>query len=350
MKYRIIALLTICFSLSLTVVSCKREGGEQKGEVKDTTTQSKGKEMVSNIPADEQNRLTKFMKKRLGARLPSDTNIEVKGYDDSQIVGLKKGKFVVSSTRGSGEVTFLVSDDGRYLIIGEEVSTDGFKDTPVKGLKQGSLMLGGQSIPVIISDDGKQIIMSELFDSTVDPLVEVMGKISLDGVPVKGDEKAKVTIVEYSDFQCPFCKRGSELLPTLLEEYNGKVKIVFKQLPLPIHNWAKDAAIASVCASKQGNDKFWEFHDLVFAKQKEIKAENAKVEFEGIAKQIGLNTGEFDKCLGSPEVEQRVQKEMEEARSIGVSSTPTFVVNGMIVPGANPDGLKSAIEVTLSEK
>lgn len=305
---------------------------------------------AEEITKDEANRLQAFLKKKLGTRIPANSSIEIKGFEQSTVEGFKMGSILIKTPRGPSELSFNLSQDGRFIILGEAINTQDFQDTPIAELKKGNLSIGRQSLPVLMSKDGKYLIIGEIVDSSVDPLVEVMGKISLEGVPVKGDEKAKVTIVEYSDFQCPFCKKGSELLPTLLEEYNGKVKIVFKQLPLPIHNWAKDAAIASVCASKQGNDKFWEFHDLVFAKQKEIKAENAKVEFEGIAKQIGLNTGEFDKCLGSPEVEQRVQKEMEEARSIGVSSTPTFVVNGMIVPGANPDGLKSAIEVTLSEK
>ena len=305
---------------------------------------------AEEITKDEANRLQAFLKKKLGTRIPANSSIEIKGFEQSTVEGFKMGSILIKTPRGPSELSFNLSQDGRFIILGEAINTQDFQDTPIAELKKGNLSIGRQSLPVLMSKDGKYLIIGEIVDSSVDPLVEVMGKISLEGVPVKGDEKAKVTIVEYSDFQCPFCKRGSELLPTLLEEYNGKVRIVFKQLPLPIHNWAKDAAIASVCASKQGNDKFWEFHDLVFAKQKEIKAENAKVEFEGIAKQIGLNTGEFDKCLGSPEVEQRVQKEMEEARSIGVSSTPTFVVNGMIVPGANPDGLKSAIESTLSSE
>ena len=304
---------------------------------------------AEEITKDEANRLQAFLKKKLGTRIPANSSIEIKGFEQSTVEGFKMGSILIKTPRGPSELSFNLSQDGRFIILGKPINTQDFQDTPIAELKKGSLSIGRQSLPVLMSKDGKYLIIGEIVDSSVDPLVEVMGKISLEGVPVKGDEKAKVTIVEYSDFQCPFCKRGSELLPTLLEEYNGKVRIAFKQLPLPIHNWAKDAAIASVCASKQGNDKFWEFHDLVFAKQKEIKVENAKAEFEGIAKQIGLNTGEFDKCLGSPEVEQRVQKEMEEARSIGVSSTPTFVVNGMIVPGANPDGLKSAIEVTLSE-
>jgi protein-disulfide isomerase len=109
------------------------------------------------------------------------------------------------------------------------------------------------------------------------------------------------------------------------------------------------ASIASLCAYEQGNDKFWAFHDEVFDNQTKIKLDNADATFAAYAKQIGLNTKEFDKCIGSPEIAARVEAEMNEAQSIGVRSTPTFVVEGMIVPGANPDGVKSAIDLKLSE-
>jgi protein-disulfide isomerase len=109
------------------------------------------------------------------------------------------------------------------------------------------------------------------------------------------------------------------------------------------------ASIASLCAYEQGNDKFWAFHDEIFDNQNKIKLDNADETFTAYAKKIGLNTKEFDKCIASPETAAKVQEEVKEARSIGVNSTPTFVVEGMIVPGANPDGLKSAIDLKLSE-
>jgi protein-disulfide isomerase len=335
----------------LTFTACTNQGDNNKEQPqpKAATSEAK-KEPAGNITPEEQKRLQSFIKKRLGARMPADANIQVKGFEPSPVEGLRKGQFVIQSARGSGEVTFLISSDGRYLIIGDVASPENFENTPIQGIKTGNLSLGGQSIPVTMSTDGQYIILAEFIDTTVDPLKETMSKISLEDVPVKGAENAKVTIVEYSDFQCPFCKRGTDIIPQILKEYDGKVKIAYKQLPLPIHNWAKDAAIASVCADQQGNDKFWELHDLLFENQTNLTAENAKEEINGFAKKIGLNTDAFDKCLASPEAAKKVQNDSEEARSIGVSSTPTFVVNGMIVPGANPQGLKSAIDVALSEK
>lgn len=335
----------------LTFVSCTNQGEKKKQQPQTKETASEAKtETTGNISPEEQKRLQSFIKKRLGARMPADAKIEVKGFEQSPVEGLRKGQFVIESSRGSGQVTFLISNDGKYLIIGDVASLGNFENAPIEGLKTGEVSLGGQTIPVTISSDGQYIILADLIDTTVDPLKETMSKISLEGVPVKGAENAQVTIVEYSDFQCPFCKRGTDIIPEILKEYDGKVKLAYKQLPLPIHNWATEAAIASVCADQQGNDKFWELHDLLFENQTNLTAENAKEEIKGFAKKIGLNTEEFDKCVASPEAAKRVQDEAEEARSIGVSSTPTFVVNGMIVPGANPQGLKSAIDVALSEK
>jgi protein-disulfide isomerase len=157
-------------------------------------------------------------------------------------------------------------------------------------------------------------------------------------------------IVEYSDFQCPFCKRGKDMLPDILKEFNGKVKIAYKQMPLRNHNWAMPAAIAATCAYQEGGDnKFWAYHDKLFDNQKDITLENSKEKFTQYAKETGLDTKKFNTCLGSKEVQAKVESQMKEASEIGVQSTPTFVVNGMLVPGANPEGLKSAIEIQLSE-
>ncbi|HSC33791.1 MAG TPA: DsbA family protein [Thermodesulfobacteriota bacterium] len=346
------------------------------------------------ISKEENARLQTFFKKNFGANLAPDTVIEIKGVEESSIKGLKKGTFVINTAQGSQEVGFVMSQDGKYLLMGNMVDTSGFKVTAIKNIKQGAIpiprgefpvlmttdgkfliinseiidvskfkdsklagfkegsfnMGGRQTVPVFISSNGKFLVLgTEIFDTTVDPHKEIMERISLKGVPTKGAEKAEVVIVEYSDFQCPFCKRGKDMLPQILKEYDGKVKIVFKQLPLKNHNWAMPAAIASVCAYQQGNDKFWALHDKLFDSQKDITLENSKDKFNQYAKEVGLDTKKFDACLNSKEVKAEVEGQMKEATEVGVQSTPTFVVNGMIVPGANPEGLKSAIEIQLSE-
>lgn len=304
---------------------------------------------AQNITPKEKEKLQLFLKRRLGGRLPADAKIDVQGYEKSPIQGFKKGTFVVQHSGGSGEVSFLVSQDGKYVIFGNPVDTQKFEDTQLPGIKEGTIPLGGQIVPILTTKDGRYIILGELFDAEENPLKETMDQISLKDVPVKGDKNAKVTIVEYSDFQCPFCSRASDMLPKILEEYKGKVKIFYKQFPLPNHPWAMDAAIASVCTYQVGgNDNFWKFHDLVFDKQKEITAQKSKEQLKGIAKQLGVDEKKFDSCLNSPEVAARVQSEVKEGQSIGVNSTPTFIVDGLSVPGADYDRLKAAIEANLA--
>ncbi|MEM4658576.1 MAG: thioredoxin domain-containing protein, partial [Candidatus Methanosuratincola sp.] len=282
------------------------------------------------------------------SNLPPGSQIKVSGYEESQVKGFKKGSFSVNTGRGSAEVPFLISEDNKYIVLGDAVDLTTFQESPIKGMKQGKIFIGRQPYPILISGDGKYLVAGELLDSTVNPLKEVMSKISLNNVPVKGNAGAKVAVVEYSDFQCPFCKKGSEILPKLLDEYKGKIKVVYKQFPLPSHNWAKQASIASLCAYEQGNDHFWKYHDLLFQNQHEINADNANDKFTEFAKKLGLNEKKFEACLTSPETEKRLNEEMNEAQSLGVNSTPTFVVNGQVVRGASYEGIKAAIDSALS--
>ncbi len=305
---------------------------------------------ADEVTSEESERLSAFLKKLIGANLPPGTEIEVEGYTESPIEGFKSGVFKLETQRGPATEPFLISEDGKYVVFGEPQSLDNFKDSPVKGLKEGEFNRGGRALPALVTEDGEYIILGgKLMDSSVDPHKEIMDQISMEDLPIKGAADAKITIVEYSDFQCPFCKKGKELLPDLLTEYEGKIKIAFKQLPLGMHKWAMGASVASICAYQQGNDKFWEFHDAIFDNQGTIKEETATEQFKGYAKDLGLDEQKFGECLESTEVKARVLKEAAEAQRLGITSTPTFVVNGMVIPGANPQGIKSAIEQKLAE-
>lgn len=353
--------------------------------------------MAAGMSAEESERLQKFFQNRFGTNMPPGTEIDVAADKKSAIKGLQTGKFVIKTKDGqTQDVGFVASEDGKYILIGTLGNTKDFKATPIKGLKKGAIPMARGEFPILMSTDGQYLVLGNeiidtkefkdskltgikegkfnmgnrevpifvstggqflvidvtgggVYDSTIDPHKEAMDKISLENTPIKGAEEAQVVVVEYSDFQCPFCKKGKDMLPEILKEYDGKVKVAYKQLPLRNHNWAKPAAIASVCAYQQGNDKFWEFHDVVFDNQKDIKLENSDKMFKGYAKDIGLDPKKFDACLADEKVAAQVDSEIEEAISIGVQSTPTFVVNGMIVQGANPDGLRSAIDIKLSE-
>ncbi len=151
-------------------------------------------------------------------------------------------------------------------------------------------------------------------------------RISDEG-PSSGSPSSPVTIVEFSDFQCPFCKRASETVRELARLYDGKVRIVFKHFPLSNHPDAFKAAQASVCADEKG--KFWEYHDRLFNSQN-LSDESLRK----IAADIGLETKEFSACLESSRSKEQVMKNIQEGRKIGIQGTPFFTINGRPVRGA----------------
>jgi protein-disulfide isomerase len=156
--------------------------------------------------------------------------------------------------------------------------------------------------------------------------------VEVGNAPIAGGKDAKVTIVEFSDFQCPFCAKGAEILTSLKKKYGQKIKVVFKNFPLPFHNHAEQAAVAGLCANEQGTDYFWKMHDQMFANQDALDAEGLKK----TAAKIGLKPDMFEKCLSENKYLAQVKAEMEEGRKIKVKSTPTFFINGQLVNGAQP--------------
>jgi protein-disulfide isomerase len=157
---------------------------------------------------------------------------------------------------------------------------------------------------------------------------------------VKGDKNAPVTIVEYSDFECPFCSRFYEgTLSELTEKYidTGKVKLVYRHFPLSFHANAMPAAIASECAADQ--DKFWEMHDILFENPRNL----TKTDLQGYAKTLGLNTSKFNTCFDNKEHEDEINAEMAEGSRLGITGTPGFLINGQKVSGAQPFGIFEAI-------
>lgn len=157
-------------------------------------------------------------------------------------------------------------------------------------------------------------------------------------LPVKGDPNAKVTLVEFSDFQCPFCEKlYTDTMPSIIKEYvdTGKVKLAFRHYPLPFHQNAQKTGEASECANDQG--KFWEMHDKLFDTQKEWESQSATdliQTLSGYAAELGLDTAAFDSCLSSDKYKNAVTDDMNEGAKVGVSATPTVYVNGIPVVGA----------------
>ena len=170
--------------------------------------------------------------------------------------------------------------------------------------------------------------------------------VEIGDSPVLGSKSAKVTIVEFSDYECPFCGRHFEqTYPQLKKDYidTGKVKLVFKDFPLGFHAQAQKAAEAARCAGEQ--EKYWEMHDKLFSNQESLSVENEKK----WAKDLGLNSGKFDSCLDSGKYAKDIQADSSYGQSIGVSGTPSFFVNGKQLVGAQPySAFQAAIDAELA--
>ncbi|MGH9961012.1 MAG: DsbA family protein, partial [Pyrinomonadaceae bacterium] len=159
--------------------------------------------------------------------------------------------------------------------------------------------------------------------------------------PATGPKNAAVTIVEFSDFECPYCRNSQSTIKELLSQFPQDVRLVFRHLPLQMHAQAFPSAQAAYCAGEQ--DRFWQYHDALFALN-----QLSRDSLEKIATDIGLNMDRFNTCLASDASRAAVRKDVEEARRLGINSTPTFIVNGKLVRGAIPFAdFKSIIEKEL---
>lgn len=177
------------------------------------------------------------------------------------------------------------------------------------------------------------------------PVIDM--KKLVDDDPVEGKSDAPVTIIEFSDFQCPFCGRFySQTLLQLRKEYvdTGKVKVIYRDFPLSFHPEAQKAAEAAECADEQG--KFWKMHDKIFENQETM----GLASYKKWATEFGLDSAKFNQCLDSGKYVSEVQKDFSDGQSAGVSGTPTFFINGQEVVGAQPFSVfKQVIDAELAK-
>ncbi len=231
-----------------------------------------------------------------------------------------------------------------------QVEVKDLDGSKIKGAKTGTLNISGRSNQFIISDDGKYAMFGELEDLTVDPFKKVMEKISLKDTPLKGPKNAKVTIVEYSDFQCPFCSRGYATVENqVLKEYGDKVKFTYKNFPLPMHPWAEAAAVGSECALQQKPEAFWTLYNFYFQNQRDITPDTLKAKSLEALKASGFNADKFTDCLDNKQTLDEVKKDIAEGQSVGVNGTPAFFISGRMLSGAQPfEAFKAVIDDELA--
>ncbi len=228
------------------------------------------------------------------------------------------------------------------------------KETVVEGLMETTIKVtigeNKETVKFYVSKDGKYLFRGEMSDLTKDPLAETRAQIQSKDAPALGDPKAAVTLVEYSDFECPVCRSLHDVLRGMLPNYAGKVRVVFKDFPLEqLHPWARTAAIAGRCAYQQDPAAFWKMYDLIYDNQEIISAGNAWTKMMDYAGQSRLDADAFKTCMASPEAGEAVNASRANGQLLDVNSTPTVFVNGRRMVGADAHLLEQYINYELDQ-
>ena len=180
---------------------------------------------------------------------------------------------------------------------------------------------------------------------------KLSAKTNAESAHVRGNPDAPVTLEEFADFQCPPCSSFAGFGEELLKEYDSRLRIVFRNFPLPLHEHAQEAALAAEAAGLQG--RFWEMHDVLYREQATwSKAPNARELFESYAGTIGLNLDQFRKDMDGEKARERVDSDHARGESLGIKITPTLFINNQPVEpkDKNPEGVRAAINAALEQK
>jgi len=228
------------------------------------------------------------------------------------------------------------------------------RESPVEGLLETTINLtigeNKQTVKFYISRDGKYLFRGDLSDMTKDPLAESRAQIQMKDAPSLGEAKAAVTLVEYSDFECPVCRNLHDVLRGMLPNYAGKVRLIFKDFPLEqLHPWARTAAIAGRCAYQQDPQAFWKMYDFIYDNQEIISAANAWTKMMDYAGQSGLDADAFKTCMAGPEAGAAVNASRANGEQLDVYNTPTVFVNGRRLVGPDPHLLEQYINYELAQ-
>jgi len=219
----------------------------------------------------------------------------------------------------------------------------GFNDVAVH------ISMGNQSqdLKFLVSRDGQKILQANIYDVNNNPFKKDLDKLKTDLEPSLGTPGAPVVLVEFSDFQCPYCKEeGSMLRQNLISAYPTQVRLYFKTFPLEqLHNWARAGAIAARCVYRQKPDAFWNFHDWIFAHQTEIGSETFKNQVMDWAKgQKDIDALQLGQCIDTKATDAEVQRDLDQGKALEVSGTPTLFVNGRRLSTIDWPNLRNIID------
>jgi protein-disulfide isomerase len=213
---------------------------------------------------------------------------------------------------------------------------DKIKDRLIAALRQREAQQDQEELMARLRKEGNAKILLE------PPRISV--NLGASSHPTLGPKDATVKVIEFADFQCPYCKRSEEAVKAIREKYGDRIELVFMDFPLSFHPHAMPAANAARCANAQG--KFWPYHDALFADQSKLEVPDLKA----TAKKLGLDSAKFDACLDKNEFSPAIQQDVEEGHRLSVNGTPTFFIDGREVVGAQPtESFTSIIDEELAK-
>ncbi|MCU1296864.1 MAG: hypothetical protein JWO91_1142 [Acidobacteriaceae bacterium] len=289
--------LAVIVTVSLAMVASAHQKPASPAEKAAPAATSKSSSNA-NLPSEET--VNGFLQQMLGMN-PS-TTWKITDIKPSQAAGLSEVTVVISSPQGSQSNTFYVTEDGKHALTGQ-------------------IMPFG----------------AHPFDATRAKLEnEANG-------PSRGPANAPVTLVEFSDLQCPHCKEEQPNIDKLLTE-DKNVRLVYQNFPLPSHDWAAKAAAYADCIGRTSNDAFWKFSESVYSAQADVTAANSDEKLNGLADAAGAKSADVAVCAAKPETVGRVEHSVLLGKSLGVTGTPTLFINGRQVGAVPFEGLKTLVD------
>jgi len=222
------------------------------------------------------------------------------------------------------------------------------KPSEAEGLAEVDVVVTGSQGPqeqkFYVTPDGKHAVVGDIMPFGSHPYSEFQKTLE-KGVngPARGPANAPVTVVEFSDLQCPHCKEAQPTVNQLMEKRQN-VRLVFQGFPLPQHDWAAKAAAYADCVGRASSDAFWKFIDSVYGAQSDMTASNADEKLTGLADAAGVKGADMTACAAKPETTTRIERSQDLGKKLGVNSTPTFFVNGRKLPALPYDVLEKMVD------
>jgi protein-disulfide isomerase len=327
-------------------------------------------------------KILSYIREKFG--VPDTVKLSLGALHTSNIApAFNAGAVTVDDGKTSRLQPVLVSKDSRYLIVlvggvidlprdspaemtqriraafkspaSLKLSVGNFRPSPSPDFKLGTLTMEEgsapeQDRPLLLTRDGKHLIVSEMYSLAVDPRQVALRTISLTDQPTQGPVNAPVTIVEYADLQCPTCARMQDFLENqVLPRYGNKVRIVFKEFPLVgIHDWSFTAAIADECAFQINPSAYVPMRSAIFRNQQFINITNLRETLLSYGEEAGVDRVKLAGCLDAKASLPRIERDMAEAKRINVNQTPTVFINGRMLVGLpSEDAYFQAIDEAL---